>query len=54
MVLRQTLAYISRPEGSGYGTPTPSLPGISAITKGFRVGELVVFTGPTGMYGQYE
>ena len=30
------------------GTPTPSIPRLTGILKGFRKGELVVFTGPTG------
>ena len=30
------------------GTPTPSLPTLTKIVKGFRRGELVIFTGPTG------
>jgi twinkle protein len=30
------------------GTSTPSLPKLTSICKGFRRGELVIFTGPTG------
>ena len=30
------------------GTPVKSIPTLNKITKGFRKGELVVFTGPTG------
>jgi hypothetical protein len=30
------------------GTPTKSLPALTRTVKGFRPGELVVFTGPTG------
>lgn len=30
------------------GTISKSLPTLTAYTKGFRRGELVVFTGPTG------
>lgn len=30
------------------GSQAASLPGLSSICKGFRRGELVIFTGPTG------
>lgn len=35
------------------GTPTPSVPRLTGILKGFRKGELVVFTGPTGCGKSY-
>jgi hypothetical protein len=36
------------------GTQTPSLDGLSLICKGFRRGELVIFTGPTGYDNIYN
>ena len=44
------LQYLSQPPGASRadGTPTPSLPTLTKIVKGFRRGELVIFTGPTG------
>ena len=32
------------------GSVTPSVPKLTGITKGFRKGELVLFTGPTGIF----
>jgi twinkle protein len=43
----QVLTQIANPE-KYMGVPTPSLPGLTSIIKGFRRGELTVITGPTG------
>jgi twinkle protein len=43
----QVLNQITNPE-KYMGVPTPSLPGLTSIIKGFRRGELTVITGPTG------
>ena len=44
----EVLNYFKDPDGRIHGTPTPSLPSLTSLTKGFREGELVIFTGPTG------
>jgi twinkle protein len=43
----QVLVFID-PAAPLEGTPIASLPKLNLITKGFRRGELVVLTGPTG------
>jgi hypothetical protein len=49
LCLTQVISNIVNGSKKGFsGTPTPSLPKITSITKGFRDGELVIFTGPTG------
>jgi hypothetical protein len=45
----EVISHILNGSKKGFsGTPTPSLPKVTSITKGFRDGELVIFTGPTG------
>jgi twinkle protein len=44
----EVLGYFKDPQSQAHGTPTPSLPTLTSLTKGFREGELVIFTGPTG------
>jgi twinkle protein len=44
----EVLGHFKDPENQEHGTPTPSLPTLTSLTKGFREGELVIFTGPTG------
>eukprot|EP00602_Paraphysomonas_sp_CaronLab_P009375 CAMPEP_0185037728 /NCGR_PEP_ID=MMETSP1103-20130426/32532_1 /TAXON_ID=36769 /ORGANISM="Paraphysomonas bandaiensis, Strain Caron Lab Isolate" /LENGTH=478 /DNA_ID=CAMNT_0027575839 /DNA_START=143 /DNA_END=1576 /DNA_ORIENTATION=+ len=44
----EVMNLLTRPRSVISGTPTKSLPALTKITKGFREGELVVFTGPTG------
>eukprot|EP00605_Chrysophyceae_sp_TOSAG23-4_P002537 GSChrysophyteH1.ASY1.ANO1.2802.1 assembled CDS len=44
----EVLRSIRQPEELASGTPTKSLPSLSKKLKGFRKGELVILTGPTG------
>jgi len=44
----EVLGLFTDPDMHMNGTPTPSLPTLTSLTKGFREGELVIFTGPTG------
>lgn len=44
----EVLGHFQDPLNQTHGTPTPSLPSLTTLTKGFREGELVIFTGPTG------
>lgn len=44
----EVLGHFTDPDIHMNGTPTPSLPTLTSLTKGFREGELIIFTGPTG------
>lgn len=44
----EVLGHFMDPDNQTHGTSTPSLPTLTKLTKGFREGELVIFTGPTG------
>jgi len=44
----EVLRSIREPESITSGTPVPSLPALNKKLKGFRKGELVILTGPTG------
>jgi twinkle protein len=44
----EVLGHFKDPHSQTHGTGTPSLPTLTSLTKGFREGELVIFTGPTG------
>jgi hypothetical protein len=48
-IKNEALAAIRGTDKESDGTRILSLPKLSGITKGFRRGELVVFTGPTGI-----
>lgn len=47
--MKSDLIQYLRAETRSEGSQTPSLPKLSSITKGFRRGELVILTGPTGV-----
>lgn len=46
--LRSEVLSLMHQKHSVEGTPVKSIPKLNELTKGFRKGELVVFTGPTG------